>query len=72
MEMEVGPPKSHAVQISNRLKLLWAKTTVVSVEEKAYKDTSGVIKKVSDKRTNVSAERLKDGVKIGVLLLLRD
>ena len=31
------------VQISNYLKLLWErKHTVVSVEEKAYKDTSGV------------------------------
>jgi hypothetical protein len=29
------------VQIPNRLKLLWSKATVVSVEEKAYKDTSG-------------------------------
>ncbi len=30
------------VQIPNRLKLLWSKATVVSVEEKAYKDTSGM------------------------------
>ncbi|GFP25663.1 hypothetical protein HKBW3S25_01144, partial [Candidatus Hakubella thermalkaliphila] len=29
------------VQISNHLKLLWSKAMVVSVEEKAYKDTSG-------------------------------
>ena len=26
----------------NRLKLLWAKAMVVSVEEKAYEDTSGM------------------------------
>ena len=30
------------VQIPNHRKLLWSKATVVSVEEKAYKDTSGM------------------------------
>ena len=30
------------VKVPNRLKLLWSKATVVSVEEKAYKDTSGM------------------------------
>jgi hypothetical protein len=30
------------VQIPNCLKLLWSKAMVVSVEEKAYKDTSGM------------------------------
>ena len=30
------------VQIPNFLKLLWSKAMVVSVEEKAYKDTSGM------------------------------
>ena len=30
------------VTIPNRLKLLWSKAMVVSVEEKAYEDTSGM------------------------------
>ncbi len=30
------------VKVPNRLKLLWSKAMVVSVEEKAYKDTSGM------------------------------
>ena len=29
------------VKVPNRLKLLWSKVRVVSVEEKAYEDTSG-------------------------------
>ena len=45
----------------------------MSVEEKAYKEIRQVwIKKVSDKRTNGSAERLTDGVKIRVSSLLQD
>ena len=30
------------VKVPNRLKLLWSKAMVVSVEEKAYEDTSGM------------------------------
>jgi len=30
------------VEVPNRLKLLWSKAMVVSVEEKAYEDTSGM------------------------------
>ncbi|MEI9477822.1 MAG: hypothetical protein WCO26_14770 [Deltaproteobacteria bacterium] len=30
------------VKVPNLLKLLWSKAMVVSVEEKAYKDTSGM------------------------------
>jgi hypothetical protein len=30
------------VKVPNRLKLLWSKVMVVSVEEKAYEDTSGM------------------------------
>ena len=30
------------VKVPNRLKLLWSKAMVVSVEEKAYKNTSGM------------------------------
>jgi hypothetical protein len=30
------------VKVPNRLKLLWPKAMVVSVEEKAYEDTSGM------------------------------
>ena len=41
---------------SNRLKLLWAKAMVVSVEEKAHKMRQVGIKKVSIKLTNVSVE----------------
>ena len=42
-EMEVGPSEvGMQVQTSNHLKLLWSKAMVVSVEEKAYKDTSGM------------------------------
>ena len=37
-----GRSSEIGMQVSNRLKLLWAKTTVVSVEEKTYKDRSGV------------------------------
>ena len=44
------------VQVSNHLKLLWAKAMVVSVEEKAYRICQVRIKKVSAERTNVSIE----------------
>jgi len=30
------------VKVPNRLKLLWSKVMVVSVEKKAYEDTSGM------------------------------
>jgi hypothetical protein len=30
------------VKVPNRLKLLWSKVMVASVEEKAYEDTSGM------------------------------
>jgi hypothetical protein len=40
------------VQVSNHLKLLWAKAMVVSVEEKAYRIGQVRITKVSGKRTN--------------------
>jgi hypothetical protein len=43
-------------EASNRLKLLWAKAMVVSVEEKAHKMCQVGIKKVSIKLTNVSVE----------------
>ena len=37
-EMEEGPPKPpYRGEASNRLKLLWAKAMVVSIEEKAHK-----------------------------------
>ena len=46
------------MQASNRLKLLWAKAMVVSVEEKAYMIRQVGIKKVSDKLTNGSVENV--------------
>jgi uncharacterized protein YjhX (UPF0386 family) len=47
------------VQVSNYLKLLWAKAMVVSVEEKAYWIGQVWITKVSAKRTNVRIESFR-------------
>jgi hypothetical protein len=47
------------MQVSNRLKLLWSKAMVVSVEEKAYMIRQVGIKKVSDKLTNGSVEKVQ-------------
>jgi hypothetical protein len=44
------------VQVSNHLKLLWAKAMVVSVEEKADRICQVWIMKVSVERTNVRIE----------------
>ena len=60
------------VQVSNHLKLLWAKAMVVSVEEKAYKICQVRITKVSVERTNARIENFPDGVEMGVVTLLQD
>ena len=53
-----GRPSEAVLQgeASNRLKLLWSKAMVVSVEEKAHKMRQVWIKKVSIKLTHVSVE----------------
>ena len=55
------------VQVSNHLKLLWAKAMVVSVEEKAYEICQVWSTKVSVERTNGRIENFSG--KFGVRLV---
>jgi len=49
------------VQASNHLTLLWSKATVVSGEEKASQETSGMKQRDERKRTIADASKSKTG-----------
>jgi hypothetical protein len=60
-------------QASNRLKLLWPKAMVVSVEEKAWQRLCQVwIKEMSVSEPLMRCRNIRDGVKTGVLADLQD
>jgi hypothetical protein len=59
------------VKVPNRLKLLWSKAMVVSVEEKAYKIRQVWIKKVNIKLTSVSVENARTVSELGSLYCLK-
>ena len=60
-------------QASNRLKLLWPKVMVVSVEEKAWQRLCQVwIKEMSVSEPLMRCRNIRDGVKTGVLADLQD
>ena len=61
------------VEASNRLKLLWSKAMVVSVEEKAWQRLCQVgIKEMSVSEPLMRCRNILDGVKTGVLGDLQD
>jgi hypothetical protein len=64
-----GRPSGAVIQVKvpNRLKLLWSKAMVVSVEEKAYKIRQVWIKKVNIKLTSVSVENARTVSELGSL-----
>jgi len=60
-------------QASNRLKLLWTKAMVVSVEEKAWQRLCQAwIKEMSVSEPLMRCRNIRDGVKTGVLADLQD